>query len=139
MIGFSTCNFSSVDIVDKETGKKFKIDGIKDATLEMEWSAEVEAPMFVKCNPMQASFNAKTTWNEDMLNKLLYNPQPVHKSPEFEMMIDGRVQVRRHRKKRINKKWAKRYGYKNGLVSNGRWRLAECDTRDGEFVFEKVW
>lgn len=34
--------------------------------------------------------------------------------PTFQMVYDGFVyeQVRRHKKKRINKKWAKRYGYR---------------------------
>lgn len=34
-----------------------------------------------------------------------------------------RVQVRRHKKKRINKKWAKRYGYKTVLVEH---ELTNC-------------
>lgn len=70
----------------------------------------------------------------------IYHPISDSAEMEFECRIDGdtlarltgantegmlfdvsygsprQVQVRRHKKKRINKKWAKRYGYKTVLV-----------------------
>lgn len=49
--------------------------------------------------------------NIDLLNELL---KPVG---DFSIMLyfPEVVQVRKHRKKRINKKWAKKYGYKTIL------------------------
>lgn len=50
------------------------------------------------------------------------------------------VQVKRHRRKRINKKWAKRYGYK---IVFKRSRLVDCTIKqdhciglDGHIMFE---
>lgn len=140
MIDVGECTFRSVSIKDKETGRSFKIDGIKDAVLEMPlWSADAELPISVSGHvPTEATFEAKTKWDQDVVDAILYNPL-VYKSPEFDMKVKGTVQVRRHRKKRINKKWAKRYGFREGLISAGRFRLAEYNTRDGEFRFDKVW
>lgn len=138
MFNVGECTFRSVSIEDKETGRSFKIDGIQDAVLEMPlWSAEAELPISVSGHiPTEATFEAKTKWDQDVLDAILYNPL-VYKSSEFDMKVKGIVQVRRHRKKRINKKWAKRYGFREGLVFAGRFRLAEYNTRDGKFNFEK--
>lgn len=72
----------------------------------------------------------------------IYHPVSDSAKMEFECRIDGdtlakltgattegmlfdvtygsprQVQVRRHKKKRINKKWAKRYGYKTVIVEH---------------------
>lgn len=43
------------------------------------------------------------------------------------------VQIRRHKKKRINKKWAKRYGYKTKFKTV---RMTDAQFRQGENNFE---
>ena len=77
----------------------------------------------------------------------IYHPLSDSAEMEFECRIDGdilakltgantegmlfdityssprRVQVKKHKKKRINKKWAKRYGYKTVLVEH---ELTNC-------------
>ena len=58
-----------------------------------------------------ASFEFDSSFNVPLLKELageLSKPQP------FYMEFDGvyHEQVRKHKKKRINKKWAKRYGYR---------------------------
>ena len=45
------------------------------------------------------------------------------------------VQSRKHKKKRINKKWLKRYGYKQMLVKSKGWKV-KTDT-DGNVEFIK--
>lgn len=48
-------------------------------------------------------------------------------------------QVRKHKKKRINKKWAKRYGYREVSYT---WRIDDArllDTGDGSFEFRKEY
>ncbi len=45
------------------------------------------------------------------------------------------VQARKHRKKRINKKWAKRYGYKYIKKKTKGWELHTYT--DGSFEFKK--
>lgn len=45
------------------------------------------------------------------------------------------IQARKHKKKRINKKWLKKYGYKKMIVESKGWK-AEAYT-DGRFEFVK--
>lgn len=52
----------------------------------------------------------------------------------FDIQID-KVQVRKHRQKRINKKWAKRYGYKPVLAPYSGDIDAFNDNGDGTFSF----
>lgn len=51
-----------------------------------------------------------------------------------EFRVPYQVQIRRHRKKRINKKWAKRYGYKTRFTVA---RLTDVQLRqyEGEYKF----
>lgn len=46
------------------------------------------------------------------------------------------VQARRHKKKRINKKWLKKYGYKQIMVTNKDWKLSEYDNGIYKFIKE---
>lgn len=137
MIDVGECTFRSVSIEDKETGRSFKIDGIQDAVLEMPlWSADAELPISISGHiPTSATFECEFSgdWNKDLLNDVLFKPLI------FEAQVNGLVQIRRHRKKRINKKWAKMYGYKVDKVSKGHWRFMDLNSRDGEFRFEKVY
>ena len=50
------------------------------------------------------------TINKEMLNKLCGSlPEPNDK---WYMIFEKKVQCRKHHKRRINKKWSKRYGFK---------------------------
>lgn len=67
--------------------------------------------------------------NEDLFSKLL----GVNQKPKWSFYYDHQIQRRKHRKKRINKKWAKRYGYKTERVElNG---LEFEQQNDNEFTF----
>lgn len=46
------------------------------------------------------------------------------------------IQKRRHKKKRINKKWAKKYGYKMIPVVMKGWKI-ETSCEDNTFTFVK--
>lgn len=54
-----------------------------------------------------------TAINKDLLEKLCLPNKTLPMSMTFEGKLIDKVQRRRHKKKRINKKWAKRYGYIN--------------------------
>ena len=60
-------------------------------------------------------FEAKCEINTDLLNKMIgglaLSSSKDATGYTFTAQIPYQVQVRRHKKKRINKKWAKRYGY----------------------------
>lgn len=70
-----------------------------------------DSPAFTFTQKASFEFKGETTFNTSLLEELAglkSDPQP------FYMEYDGYryEQVRRHKKKRINKKWAKRYGYR---------------------------
>lgn len=62
--------------------------------------------------------------NHNFLSKL------VGKMPDkYDIDYSVYVQVRKHKKKRINKKWAKRYGYKCVTKTTKGWKLKiYCDS-----------
>lgn len=47
-----------------------------------------------------------------------------------------KIQARKHRKKRINKKWLKRYGYKEQPIDFGEWNCKSTD-ECGEYEFTR--
>lgn len=73
-------------------------------------------PEHMSVPEMNLSANEEVTFtanivSEDLSRIIGYDPSPSH---DFMVECNGIdiVQVRRHKKKRINKKWAKRYGFK---------------------------
>ena len=77
--------------------------------------------------------------NEELLNKMTTVDPSKY---TFIISIPYAVQVRKHKKKRINKKWAKRYGYRLKFIE-GKTKDATYNTQTGEFDFsyddETVW
>lgn len=55
---------------------------------------------------------------------------------DFSISYTTIVQAKKHRKWRTNKKWLKRYGYKEVVVKSDGWNMKESG--GGEFTFEKV-
>lgn len=64
------------------------------ASEEMRWECEIDPRLFAKMSGVDLSRFSDVT------------------SCTLELCSPYDVQIRRHKKKRINKKWAKRYGYK---------------------------
>ena len=79
-------------------------------------------------NPMSLTIECGNT-NNDVLTKL------TGKIPEkFDVAYDVLVQRRKHKKKRINKKCAKRYGYKCVTKTTKGWKLKTYKDCSFEFV-----
>lgn len=55
---------------------------------------------------------------------------------KYEIVFKMTVQARKHRKKRINKKWLKKYGYKQIPVRCGDFLLKNITDDGAEFVTE---
>ncbi len=66
----------------------------------------------------------------DLLNKIT-TPLPKPYTIEYTKFVPAR----KHKKRRINKKWLKRYGYKSIQVSSEGWELRTYT--DGSFEFVK--
>lgn len=83
----------------------------------------------IKTSTKALEFELKSEFNIPVFNELvgeLSKPQP------FYMEYDGvrYEQIRKHKKKRINKKWAKRYGYREVPC---RYRIENCYIHHGLF------
>lgn len=114
---FYDCNIVENDKVDKtnivenDTIRKFL-----DLKGEYECTFSMSNP-FCNCN-----------FNKELFEKLCGSYTP---GSTFKLIIPCTVQRRKHRKKRINKKWAKRYGFKtyykeldtkiDSVSENGEW------------------
>ena len=84
-------------------------------TAEYELSANEEAPMYIHTNSNK-EFTFETTYlNMSLFEKLFYNP---YQSSNFTLEFDRpiMIQARWHKKRRIRKKWLKRYGMKPDVV-----------------------
>lgn len=77
------------------------------------------------------TFSAECEINDELWKKIM----PTNLGEPWEISYLEIVQARKHRKKRINKKWLKKYGYKQQLVKSKGWRIS-CHP-DGTFEFIK--
>lgn len=63
----------------------------------------------------------------------------LDRMPEkIDMVIPWTVQARKHKKKRINKKWRKRYGFKEIMKKTKGWKVHTGTDGTFEFVKENV-
>ena len=59
----------------------------------------------------------------------------VSKMPDsYDIQFLKVVQVRKHKKRRINKKWGKRYGYKTITVTSKGWKMHSDSDGTVEFI-----
>lgn len=59
------------------------------------------------------------------------------KQDSYTISYTKSVQAKKHKKKRINKKWLKKYGYKNIVVNSDRWEVNCCNNNEYEFKRSK--
>lgn len=113
MFGIKDC--SKVTFVKTSTGEKvFESSGIsKIATISYEPSTtlHIDKDNKYKFNMVGAEIRGTLDVDPQALEKIIYPKDNVFKM-EINGLAEQRVQARKHKKKRINKKWLKRYGYK---------------------------
>lgn len=88
-------------------------------------------------NPIQPDDNELAftfTRNKECVIESIQNEINV-KAIDVDLLIPKTVQARKHKKKRINKKWLKRYGYKTVMVRSKGWRIG--NSHDGMVSFTK--
>ena len=81
----------------------------------------------------ELSLNTNELIDTDELMKIL--GLDLAKQPDaYDIQYTKIVQVRRHKRKRINKKWIKRYGYKKILVTGKGFKIKTCIDGSVEFI-----
>lgn len=70
---------------------------------------------------LMGEFTLDTTLlSQDALD-VIFGTQKPSEEQEFSMQFEYEYQARKHKKKRINKKWLKRYGYKKRKITSDGW------------------
>lgn len=121
-------------MTDIEAGESFNLGDVSEATLETpdeEYEYNKKYPMFSEAS-LTVDFDKCdiSSQFEELLGIYL------NKFPSMvDLLIPVIVQVHKHKKKRINKKWAKKYGYKQIMRKSKGWELkTHCEDNTFEFV-----
>ena len=129
MMNFEIDGIKGFSCINMETGENFKLS---DTTIEVDtFSPNPDEIVSLESinNPYRvANFTCENAMiNVNLLSKLFTQ----EKSNTFDIQYTIMVQARRHRKKRINKKWLKRYGYKQQQMISNDWELGEYNAQTG--------
>ena len=121
-------------------GTKFmELSNIDDVSMDI--APEISDKEFCRFNN---SMSCELTFDNNYVNEELINKMTTVDPSKcmFITSIPYAVQVRKHKKNRINKKWAKKYGYRLKFIE-GKTRDATYNTQTGEFDFsyddETIW
>lgn len=125
-------------LIDTETRKEFvKIKNIEDLEIVDE-DVNTESQKCYKFDvATEITFSVDEPINMDMkeINKIL-GIDWSNKPDAYDIQYIKFVQARKHKKRRINKKWLKRYGVKTVLVDAKGWMLKHCTDGTIEFIKE---
>ena len=124
-MNYSTLDVKSATLCNLNTGEELMT--IDSPMLSQEEFCTNETPMFSLGG--SGSFEVDADYmNNDLLRDVfgLNESQPTGYKAQFNTPI-YKQQIRIHKRKRINKKWAKRYGYRNVIGTY------EADVDFGEF------
>ena len=105
--------------------------GIQSISIEDENLPEYVSRAYIPLST-EAEASLECEIDSALFEKLTGCAAPPCKTFDIELKKPYQVQVRTHRKRRINKKWAKRYGYKTVFKTV---ILKDCEiTADGETI-----
>ena len=128
---FNINEISNFGFIDMGTGERFELS---DAFIEIDTLCPNEKPEIRSFWTWEVSSTCENaTINEKLLSEL-FSPKM---SDTFDLQYTIMVQARRHRKKRINKKWLKRYGYKQKQMTCKGGRIDTDNTQTGEIELVK--
>lgn len=129
-----------LSLYNAETGENLgELDGINEIQMDVNTKYETkydkETSRFnslISCSDYEMTFDCDTTAiNFDTL----FGIDKATKPDAYDITYIKIVQCRTHKKKRINKKWLKRYGYKQVNITTKGWKF--IGNTDGSFEFKK--
>ena len=129
---------------NKETGENFgQIENIKDVNITSESKTDYARDKYDNkilsiAHNLTYTMIFNTDLDESINKEGFYNMLGIDASniPDaYDVQSIKVVQARKHRNKRINKKWLKRYGFKKIIVESKGWKM-KTDT-DGNVEFVK--
>lgn len=127
---------------NKDTGAEFSLGEVHSLNIVTESRAEVDylynpnPPLVSNCTRESTmTLNMDKNGMESFVNFI--GLDLTNCPSTYCLSFHLPVQVRKHRKRRINKKWAKRYGYRFVLINCDDWRIIKNDLETGEVEFRK--
>lgn len=135
MMNFKIDGIKDFNCINMETSDSFKLS---DTTIEVDTFSpnpdEIVSLERINNPDRVANFTCENAMiNVNLLAKLFTQ----EKSNTFDIQYTIMVQARKHKKRRINKKWLKRYGYKQQVVTSKGWKMKEFNTQTGEVELAK--
>lgn len=129
-----------MSLYNVETGEKIiDAEDISEVQLDVNTKYEIKYDIddhkFISnlfCSDYEMTFNCDTT--SINIDKL-FGIDKAKKPDAYDITYTKIVQCRKHKNRRINKKWAKRYGCKQIQVVSKGWNLYTYT--DGTFEFKK--
>lgn len=125
-------------MVDQKSKKKIgSFDGIQE--INMTRNTVEKCHDYIRYKPIITkderilSFSANTS----KINPTILGADFSKTPDQVNLLYVKKIQARKHHKKRINKKWLKRYGYKEQLFNLGRWNYKSTDQFGEEYKFTR--
>jgi hypothetical protein len=133
--------FKTMSLTNVETGEEvMKLDGIQEVEIttkeEVTYAERNGSRLYPFYNPTTTmTFTTDEPIDTEKFYKVIgYDPSKL--PDKYDIQFQKFVQARKHKKRRINKKWLKRYGYKVITVDAKGWKM-HLGT-DGTVEFIKV-
>lgn len=129
-----------LSLYNADTGENLgELDGINEIQMDVNTKYETKYDKdtsrfksIMSCSDYEMTFDCDTT---NVNIEELFGFDKAAKPDSYDITYIKIVQCRKHRRKRINKKWLKRYGYKQINVESKGWQLNTYT--DGTFEFKK--
>lgn len=130
-----------MNFFDMETGENLgQIEEIKEVNMtskcQIDYARDKHGNALTRCiyDPTyELTFNANKPIDKEEFYKIL--GVDMAKTPDaYDIQFVKFVQARKHKKRRINKKWLKRYGYKKMIVESKGWKIKVDADNNVEFT-----
>lgn len=129
-----------MNIFNAYTGENLgQIENIKEANMTVESETEYQRDEHDKVsrlsnNPTyEFTFNADKPIDTEEFYKML-GIDIANMPDAYDIQFIKFVQAHKHKKRRINKKWLKRYGYKQITVESKGWKMKTDTNGNVEFI-----
>ena len=128
-----------LNLFDTQTGNKIgTLDRIRDVSIDSDYKTDYGYDTNNKKEIWRKYYPTyEISFTSNKLTDELKGVLGIDKSntPDtYNIQFTKAVQARKHKKKRINKKWLKRYGYKHIVVECNDCKLKSYDDGTVEFV-----
>ena len=129
-----------MNIFNTETGQNLgQIEDIKSVSIDAKYKTDYAKKDIHKVLSYKHDTTYEFTFNADkpIDTKEFYKILGIdiaNMPDTYDIQFVKYVQARKHRKRRINKKWLKQYGYKQTLVESKGWKMKSNTNGNVEFI-----